>query len=44
MSIIPAMLTLLAAGILIAIGWSIVRSIPATMTEYGFSEKELTIW
>lgn len=44
MSIIPAVLTLLIAGILIAIGWSIILSIPATMTEYGFSEKEMTIW
>lgn len=44
MSIIPTVLTLVAAGILIAFGWSIVHSIPTTMTEYGFSDKELTIW
>lgn len=44
MSLIPTVLTLVAAGILITIGWSIVRSVPVTMTEYGFSEKELTIW
>lgn len=44
MSIIPTVLTLLAAGMLIAIGGSILLSVPTIMTEYGFSEKELTIW
>lgn len=44
MSIIPAVLTLLIAGMFLAVGWTIFRSLPIIMTEYGFSEKELTIW
>lgn len=44
MSIIPTVLTLVAAGGCGGFLWLLCVSLPANMTEYGFSEKELTIW